>query len=151
MTIDSSFFDSVDRGVWPCVVLRKGTTRTGACGLIRFNTVKLTKFRHSEYWQIDSSLLIQWIAWPFFVGGVICQVTARFCVYREKEERREKKEEHEREKSRLIAGSLTDILPMFTLLIAGSLTDKSDSHALPSKIRNFFHTTRQIDGNLNEK
>ena len=53
-----AFFDSVDRGAWPCVVLRKGTAKIGACGLIRLNTGKLTKNGHSEYWQIDSSLLI---------------------------------------------------------------------------------------------
>ena len=33
------------RVAWPCVVLRKGTAKSGACGLIRFNTGKLTKVR----------------------------------------------------------------------------------------------------------
>ena len=47
------------------------------------------------------------------------------------------KEEHEREKSRLIAGLLTDKVVFF--------------NAFPSRNRHFFvHTTRLTDCNLNE-
>ena len=35
--------------------------RSGACGLIWLNTGKLTRSRHSEDWQIESSFLILWV------------------------------------------------------------------------------------------
>ena len=40
---------------------RKGTTRSGACGLIWLNTGKLTRSRHNKDWQGDSSFLILWV------------------------------------------------------------------------------------------
>ena len=96
-------------------------------------------------------------AWPFVVGGIVCLVTSvSVCTEREretteKEETRNKKQEREREKSRLLAGLLTDI-SFFILLIAGLLTDKIDVYDFPSRNRHFFfHTTRLIHGNLNEK
>ena len=48
--------DSAGGGAWPCVVLRKGTAKSGACGLIRFNT--------------DGAV------WPFSVGRVVCLVSS---------------------------------------------------------------------------
>ena len=86
-----------------CVVIRKGTAKSGACDVIRLNTGKLTKFRHSKYWQIDSSLLIQWIV----VRGrsslmeSLVWLIPILCVQRkrgEKEERRKKKEERRKKK-----------------------------------------------------
>ena len=61
-----------------------------------------------KYWQIDTSLLIQWIVVHDCSSLVeSCVWLLPFCVYREKEERtreERKKKEREREKSRLIAG-----------------------------------------------
>ena len=60
--VKSKFF-----GFW------EGTTRSGACGLIWFNTWKLTKSRQSKKWQIDCSFLVlSWhfisTMWLFFLG-----------------------------------------------------------------------------------
>ena len=57
---------------WP-----KGTTRSGACGLIWLNTEGLARSRHCKDWQIDSSFLIG-DAWPLVVGGVICLVVHNY-------------------------------------------------------------------------
>jgi len=64
--------------VWNLKELTEWHTRSGSCGLIWPNTGKLTKSRHIEDWQIDSSFLIMWLVvhGRFLVGGVICLVNS---------------------------------------------------------------------------
>ena len=40
----NKFLSRVCTQPWPCVVIRKGTAKSGACDVIRFNTGKLTIF-----------------------------------------------------------------------------------------------------------
>ena len=55
----------------PAFVLRKGTTKSGACGLFRF---------------LDS---VDRGAWPFFVGGYICLVySVSVCAEKKEEEKK---------------------------------------------------------------
>ena len=46
---------------WNLKELTERHTRSGACGLIWLNTGKLTRSRHNEDWQIESSFLILWV------------------------------------------------------------------------------------------
>ena len=77
-------------------------------------------------WQIDSSLLIQWIVMHgrsslmesfVWLLPFLCVLRKREREPRERE--RNKKQEREREKSRLIAGFLTDIFSFCTILTKG--------------------------------
>ena len=46
---------------WNLKELTEGHTRGGACGLIWLNTGKLTRSRHDEDWQFESTFLISWV------------------------------------------------------------------------------------------
>ena len=77
---------------------RMGTTRSGACGLIWLNTRELPRMWHSKDWQIDSSLLIQWIAWCMTVLSWWSHLSGscRLCVRSERERKRKRENEKER-------------------------------------------------------
>ena len=44
----NKFLSRVCTQPWPCVVIRKGTAKSGACDVIRFNTGKLIRSRQSK-------------------------------------------------------------------------------------------------------
>ena len=108
------------------------------------------------FWAARYTRSVDRGAWPSFVDGVTCLVNSvSVCTEKKRRERekreREKEERRAREKSRLIAGS--NLQTCFSFFYPNSrLTYRQNVflNVFPSK-KTFFHTTRLIDGNLNEK